>query len=588
MSDYEIPKYRKVSDWLDMIKSGKVSLPRFQRGIVWNDNTIAEFIFALLKKRPVGVLLVLEYDVDKGNVPFDPHELKDAPEIDPTVCQEMILDGQQRLTALWRTITDSFITSQTKEQPRRFFIEVVDDNEDTYLVKNVICIPDSKKYSRIIQNPKEAFNKDLVPVNLLVEDNYPNKLYIADWCDKVFPENARESRRLELKIRQLSDIIKSRNIAYFSLPSETSREDAINAFIRTNESSSKVSRFDIAVAEIEVRRQEPLRDMIKNIHIDTQRINRFFGDDEDKRISEIGELTLRISCLLANKPPTDKHFVADEVVNIVTDKWKDIENALNWTLDFLEKESIFDKKRLPSVVPLRVVPALYILCVPPDTEPDKLAKFREVVRKYCWLSFVTNRYENQVNDRLWEDFKSISTEGIFNELTAPIFDKTEYPVPTKKQLSDLKHPLPPPTGRRALSRALLAISLINGAVDLASDEKIDENNIRDRQYHHLFPKAMLDDEGRDNSEINHPLNFALISDITNRKIAANPPVDYLKKRLKLNFDLNDIKRRVESHLIPFEKLNVESGTKQKYENFISTRAELFERVLSSLCKGKKL
>lgn len=595
MSEYEHPKHRNVLEWLQLISQGNVSLPRFQRGLVWKDETIEEFILALLKKRPVGVLLILENDVSKDEVAFAPQRLRYAPEINKSTCRELILDGQQRLTALWRAIIDAFYFVDSIESPRRFFIKVNNLDNDSMSVEesveDVRCIKaNSKQDGKAIKDAREAFDKGLVPVNLMADRITQDNVSIENWCDEVFPDNSEKSRSLERNVRKLSELLRSRNIAYYSLPPDTSREDAIDTFIKTNESSSKVSRFDIAVAEIEVQRRQPLREMVREINIEPQRLTRFFGDDEDRCISDIGELALKIACLLVDCPqvPTDKYYTDKSVIDVVTDRWSEIEKAIDWTLEFFESECLYDKRRLPSVVPLRVIPALYIHFCPPESEPDKQARFSKIVRQYCWSSFVTNRYERNVNVRLWEDYKSVLKCGIYGEIEAPIFDKSEYPVPTINELADLKHPLPPPTGVKALSRAIIVVSLKSGAIDLASDVSASKDNIHKRQYHHLFPKALLKKEGRTLSEINHPLNYALVSETTNKMLAAEPPVEYLKKRLKLDFDIGDIKRRVESHLIPFEQLNVNSGLNNNYERFINSRAKLFEKALNDLCEGRKV
>ena len=576
MSDQ--PKPRKVQEWLDLIKEGKVAIPEFQRGIVWKDSTVADFLLALLKERPVGVFLLLDLDpADSTKTPFKPRPLRGAPEVNITTCGELILDGQQRLTALWRALNDKFYSPESNKRSYRFYIEIenLGDENPKVNVKDVV-----KNECRGKDNPIRDFERNLVPVHLLIDD-------CTEWCDTVFPNDSSKSRELEKNITTLSEKLRYRDISYYELPKNISRQDAIEAYIKTNESSVKVSRFDIAVAEIESKKEQHLRDFIKDIEIELTRRSRFFGDDEDKFISDVGELVLKIACLLPEPSllPTDKNYVRSEVIDVIIKRWNDIVKSIDWTLDFLEKERIWDKKRLPSVVPLRVIPALHANHFPKDKEPDKQAKFRKVVRQYLWRCFVTKRYERNVNARLWEDYKEISA-SMFDQSKAPILDNNQYPIPSIDQLSDLEYPLPAPTGTQGLSRALLVVSLRPNAVDLASNEQINKDNIRDMQYHHLFPKALLEKEKRPPGQINHALNFALISKETNRKLAARPPVEYLKNRLQLEFTVDDIKRRVKSHLIPFNELNVDSGKNRNYEKFIKVRADYFVKALQSLCEGK--
>ena len=77
-------------------------------------------------------------------------------------------------------------------------------------------------------------------------------------------------------------------------------------------------------------------------------------------------------------------------------------------------------------------------------------------------------------------------------------------------------------------------------------------------YHHLFPAALLGNEGcLDESSINRALNCALVTWNTNRNISAEEPVTYLRERVeRAPLGEEQIRRRLSSHIIPFEGLNV--------------------------------
>lgn len=80
------------------IVSGKIQLPDFQRGWVWDDQRIKELLISIARSFPVGAVMLMETG---GEVRFqvrpvegiDAQTLKQAPE-------KLILDGQQRLTTL--------------------------------------------------------------------------------------------------------------------------------------------------------------------------------------------------------------------------------------------------------------------------------------------------------------------------------------------------------------------------------------------------------------------------------------------------------------------------------------------------------
>lgn len=578
------PTHRSVGMWLQTIRKGGISLPRFQRGIEWKDSHIIDLLTALLKCRPVGVVLVLELDPTK-NAPFEPHSLRDAPPISTDSCKELLLDGQQRLTALWRSLNNTFYEDPRYERAKRSFfakitIQLNEEGDNIPALEEIRCLRQNVAADRkILDDKKEAWQQRLIPIHLLGKGHTRRIKELHEWCDEACSQQASLSRELEGYINILSSTLMSRDISFYSLPPDTPREDAINVFIKSNESSVKISRFDIAVATIESYSEAPLRDLIENIDIDPDRLKRFFGDDEDSRTSQIGELVLKISCLISDLVPTERHYTNKDVIDTVVGKWSEIVEALNWTLKFIEDERVWDRKRLPSVVPLRVIPALYRFR-PIDNNPDEQARFDKRIRRYLWLSFVTIRYDHNANSRLYDDYKE------FMEDRSEILDGEKYPVPTAELLADMTDPLSPPTTSNSLSRAVLIASLRGGAKDLASDKKISSENIGKRQYHHLFPKALLEGEGWKKSRINHVLNYALISHITNNKLKAQPPVEYLKKRLKIDISLDEIKQRVDSHLIPFEELNVTDGKDGKYESFLRARGKRIAAVIAELCNGR--
>lgn len=574
------PKNCTVGKWLEKIQSGKISLPRFQRGIVWKDSHIIDLLTALMDGRPVGVLLILELDPN-DEPPFNPHRLRGAPPLEKDSCTELVLDGQQRLTALWHALTNAFYSDKPSNGEKRSFFAKVSKSGNDLKFNEVVCIKYSMASKReLLENPEIAWQKKLVPIHLLGKGVTTGDTELSNWCDVATNEVAGTSRWLEREIGKLSESFRYRDISYYALPSGTSREIAINVFIKSNESSVKISRFDIAVATIEQQKQEPLRELIENIDIDTDRLMRFFGYDEDTSIPQIGELALKISCLMADCVPTDKFYISDEVIEVVTGRWKDIVEALDWTLKFFEEELIWDAKRLPSVVPLRVIPALYQYR-PSDGQPDVQGSFDSKIRGYLWRSFVTSRYDHNANTRLHEDYR-----GFLND-TSPIFTNPDYVIPSIEKLTSLENPMSPPTTKNSLSRAVLAVSLRGGAKDLASDNRINKANIHKRQYHHLFPKKLLREEERSPKEINHALNYALISDVTNNLLRAMPPIEYLEKRIGFdNTDKAKIQGRVESHVVPFEKLNVKDGRDNRYESFIQVRGKRIRAGIKALCNGE--
>ena len=92
---------RKITDLMETVHSGKTQLPDFQRGWVWDDNRIKSLIASITNGYPVGAAMFLEYGND--NIRFKYRVIEGAPAKN-VVPEELILDGQQRLTSIYTSL----------------------------------------------------------------------------------------------------------------------------------------------------------------------------------------------------------------------------------------------------------------------------------------------------------------------------------------------------------------------------------------------------------------------------------------------------------------------------------------------------
>lgn len=86
-----------LSSILEKINLGKIQLPDFQRGWVWDDNRIKALIASIAKTYPVGAVMFLDYGSENIRFkyrPFTGLNITTKPSI-------LVLDGQQRLTSAY-------------------------------------------------------------------------------------------------------------------------------------------------------------------------------------------------------------------------------------------------------------------------------------------------------------------------------------------------------------------------------------------------------------------------------------------------------------------------------------------------------
>ncbi len=592
---------RQVSVWFQKIENGDIKLPRFQRPQSWDKNRICSLLDTVTQNLPLGVTLLL--DVDKEQ--FVSRYLATAPETNVRVT-EHLLDGQQRLTALWRTLHNNY-------EGVKYFIYFskydrynnnTSKEEETY----VFCRArwENKKGNKMplwADLPKESFNRGLIPMELFrpgdVSSEYEE--WVQEATSSLEPSSDSENYKLELKewmesnnevtktIRDYRETITHFNLPYLALPSQTTKETALKVFINMNTNSKPLSQYDIIRAEIEGVKGVSLDDYQGKLNAENPNIQYYF---------ELPFLILATSALMQDKLPNQRGMW-DMQKDTMIENWETMTDGLNKMAVFMETQGIYDKGRLPTNAVLAVIAALYTH-IPENL--DARGKFEILLKKYLWSSFFTDRYENSAATYAYNDFtalKNIITgrkkdnDAFWQESDVAVLNRVQYPLSTEDELIRVGWP----KRENIRARAIMAVFSKLGAKDFADGSQLSRQQLIDgrRQYHHVFPDALLKEAEVESSLA---LNCSLITDKTNLNISNKEPLQYLKERY--NWTSEDIvNERLQSHLIPVAELK-RGGYKDMtddertakitsdFEEFIIKRASYVVKAIESLTDGRDI
>ena len=494
---------------------------------------------------------------------------------------EHLLDGQQRLTALWKSLHDLY-------EDRTYLVCFeADEEHDGRMVPRVHGLArwerNGLRYPIWVDNPKSVFERKYFPLRLLKPGETATE--IRDWCDAAAEENIQKSRKIEDQVRPLREKILTFNMPYLALPAETPPDIAIDVFIKMNTSSVKLTAFDIIVARFEDQTSQSLHQLVQDLVTQVPEVKAY-------QIPQ--DLILSAAAMRENRTPTQASFHRLNLRQLA-DNWSKLVAGIRWATEILEDETIFDEARLPTVAVLPVLVALH------DDIPQALdarGQARALIRSYIWRAFLTHRYDNTVSSRALQDLRGLS-EAIKSGLmdrSAPIFDNDQYPLPSIEELMRAGWP----RRKDTLARGILALSLKGGARDFADDKQATRQHLSQREYHHLFPDHLLTGDGDLPSAYSfRALNCALVTWNTNRKIAAKEPVNYLQERTSgAVLGENEVRQRLQSHLVPYDKLAVggygaiadttarASKIAEDYEAFLSQRALMMRAASEALCRGE--
>ncbi|ABR31526.1 DUF262 domain-containing protein [Thermosipho melanesiensis] len=115
----------KILDLIKVAYKGELVLPDFQRNFVWQRSDIEELIKSLLENVFIGTFLIL--DTNHRVIPFKPIFIQGVQKVNPEVKQnpkKLLLDGQQRLTAIFYAIYSPNLPLRYTETPYKFFIDL--------------------------------------------------------------------------------------------------------------------------------------------------------------------------------------------------------------------------------------------------------------------------------------------------------------------------------------------------------------------------------------------------------------------------------------------------------------------------------
>ena len=134
-------------DILRDIHKGKIQLPDFQRGWVWDDNHIKGILASVAKSFPIGAVMLLE--TGNESIHFKTTPVEGAPVPDGVNPELLILDGQQRLTSLYQAIITNKVVktknSKRYEIKRWYYIDMkIAMDTDSDLEEAIFSINENK------------------------------------------------------------------------------------------------------------------------------------------------------------------------------------------------------------------------------------------------------------------------------------------------------------------------------------------------------------------------------------------------------------------------------------------------------------
>jgi len=567
-----------LQDVLNEIDDAKIQLPDFQRDWRWDDEHIRSLLASVSLSYPIGAILLMETGGTDGQ--FAPRLLDGVNLQTPPPPQRLILDGQQRLTALYQVLKSGRVanTRDSKGQRiQRWYYLDIDNALDPSVDREeaIISVPDERKIrnfrGEVIKDYSELDKEcsaGLLPLSILFDIA---KLF--QWLDKYtsLSESSSQEQRREARNKLTSEVIarfQQYQIPVIELKRETPKEAVCQVFEKVNTGGVSLTVFELVTAtfaidnfrlrddwaqkERQIKQWHPLTDVSSSDFLTAATLLSTWERHESNQ-------SVAVSCKrrdILRMSLSDYLSVADRLTT-------GFEN----TARFLIRQKIFKAKDVPyqtQLIPLVTIITALGRMADQDTVKQKIAR-------WFWCGILGELYGAAVESRFARDLPEVIAWVRGGDEPSTVKECNFIP----QRLGSLR------TRNSAAYKGLHALLMREGGQDFRTGDPIELQTYFDDSVdiHHVFPRNVCNSLGIEAAVYNSIVNKAPLSARTNRIIGSNPPSIYLD-RLQRVCNISEVRMDeiLRSHLIDPAALRADSF-QASYDSRQNKMLELIERAI---------
>jgi hypothetical protein len=538
-----------LQDILNEIDDAKIQLPDFQRDWRWDDEHIRSLLASVSLSYPIGAILLMETGGTDGQ--FAPRLLDGVDlQIQPPP-QRLILDGQQRLTALYQALKSGRVvtTRDSKNQRiQRWYYLDIDKALDSSVDREeaIVSVPDERKIRNFRGEVTEDYSDldkecatGLLPLSILFDIA---KLF--HWLDKYtsLSESSSQEQRREARNKLTSEVIgrfQQYQIPVIELKRETPKEAVCQVFEKVNTGGVSLTVFELVTAtfaidnfrlrddwaqrERQIKQWPPLTDVSSSDFLTAATLLSTWERHESDQ-------STAVSC----KRRDILRMSLSDYLNVADRLTAGFEN----TARFLIRQKIFKAKDVPyqtQLIPLVTIITALGELAEQDTIKQKIAR-------WFWCGVLGELYGAAVESRFARDLPEVMDWVRDGNEPSTINECNFIP----QRLISLR------TRNSAAYKGLHALLMREGGQDFRTGDTIELQTYFDDSVdiHHVFPRKVCNSLGIEPAIYNSIINKTPLSARTNRIIGGNSPSVYLD-RLQRAFDISEVRMDeiLRSHLI---------------------------------------
>jgi len=565
--------------------NGKIQLPDFQRGWVWDDSRIKGIIASIAKSFPIGAIMLLETGNESIRFKTKPVEgVKLATPVKPDL---LILDGQQRITSLYQAIIKNEVVSTRNEKgyeiKRWYYIDMakaMDSNTD--LEEAIISI---NEYKQVTENIGRKIVLDLSKEEL----EYKNLMYpvcmideYSSWRREFNKYWKHDSAKSEFWDNFEDKIINSFNkymLPVIVMKKENKKEAVCQVFEKVNTGGVSLTVFELLTATFASDDFDLKQDwlVIKETFQKMKLLSNVSNTELIQAITLLSTYSKKIIKAKSNAPGEELPAVSckrKDMLNLTLQNYKEYKGSIVQgylrASKFLLENHIFNARDLPYNTQL--IPLSAILAVLGD-EIENIGNKRKLMQ-WFWCGVFGELYGSANETRYALDLPQV-IEWIKYNGPEPktIYDANFSP----SRLHTLK------TRNSAAYKGVYALLMDDETKDWLSATRIDFSTYFSESIdiHHIFPVAWCEKNKISRSEYDCIINKTPLSGRTNRIVSGDAPSKCLGRIQKhAGVDSAAFQSILKSHVLAPEFLYSDN-----FSGFFSDRKEqILQRIEKAINK----
>jgi hypothetical protein len=588
MKDAQKPDHISLDTLVLRLKEGRFVIPDFQRDFEWEPWDISALMRSIFLDYYIGSLLL--WRGKKENFSALSCEPIYAFAGEEQHREHIVLDGQQRLTAMYYAFIAPDAPAPRRQNRFLYFIHIDELMNEAY--DEAFFYDYTNKAERILNNPEEQFENHIFPLAIVGKGGWalPNwfQAYEKYWDEKGNKEFVDYAKTFGEQVRGITN---QYQVAYIELDRDLELDKVCDIFTQINSRGIRLDIFDLINALIRPKGLQ-LRHMWKEASkkldfVDTNRMNvyvlqvmsilkqaycspkylYYLLPEQEKRVRS-GDGTLETQILI--KTPEEFETL-----------WNTAIESIRSTIEILRHPTEFGAVSSDYLPYVSILPALSALfATVKNLPPQKRLSAMQKIKHWYWASVFTNRYSGSVESTTARDYLALNRwfedEEDEPEVMSEFRDRfvsLDFHRDTRRGTSNYN--------------GVFDLFIMEGAKDWISGKAPHYEDIDD---HHIIPKSWAK-ENYPSNNIDSILNRTPLSSETNRKVISDRlPNEYLPELVN-EVGKEQLLSILQTHLISpaaYEILIRKPFTPKDYEEFLDERQRSIKEKITELFENLEL